>query len=410
MSGEKHRESGAETNREKSADTVETAGNNGANEVKESSATAKVSRSIEKLNPIVLLLFMILIMVVVLAVINLSGKNPANPDLNSDDPVMASLKADLEARRSELNRQRIAMGLPPLDGGSEPIEDIAKRVKNDTDTLVGLSVRFQQMLGDKDAEISQRNSDLLRVEKLRQDVSLENSRLQTELNRALLGATEVNQLRRSIEAVQAQRDALAQQLADAANAPASVNAEDYADLQRRYDEAIRSKAFFENRVIELEAQLNKVELFAKSESELLPAAVELFRRLRKMEGMKDSDLTTEYSKLGVELGANVLHSLSFKTGSSELSSEDIAQLVAIAENDVPDGDLTLIIGYASKTGDSVANERLSSDRATAAAQQFSAMKRPGQKVQAVYLGQTDRFSSSIPVRNQLCEIWRIRKK
>ncbi|MDE0835542.1 MAG: OmpA family protein [Akkermansiaceae bacterium] len=154
---------------------------------------------------------MILIMVVVLAVINLSGKNPANPDLNSDDPVMASLKADLEARRSELNRQRIAMGWPPLDGGSEPIEDIA-------------------------------------------------------------------------------------------------------------------------------------------------------------------------------------------------------QLAAIAENDVPDGDLTLIIGYASKTGDSVANERLSSDRATAAAQQFSAMKRPGQKVQAVYLGQTDRFSSSIPVRNQLCEIWRIRKK
>jgi flagellar motor protein MotB len=56
------------------------------------------------------------------------------------------------------------------------------------------------------------------------------------------------------------------------------------------------------------------------------------------------------------------------------------------------------------------NRVLSSDRATAVAQSFSANKRPGQLVQAVYLGQTDRFSSRIPERNQLVEIWRIRKK
>jgi hypothetical protein len=38
------------------------------------------------------------------------------------------------------------------------------------------------------------------------------------------------------------------------------------------------------------------------------------------------------------------------------------------------------------------------------------VKRPAQKVQAVYLGQTDRFSSRIPERNQIVEIWCIRKK
>jgi outer membrane protein OmpA-like peptidoglycan-associated protein len=70
----------------------------------------------------------------------------------------------------------------------------------------------------------------------------------------------------------------------------------------------------------------------------------------------------------------------------------------------------LVIGYASETGNVDSNRTLSSDRATAVAQKFSSIKRPSQLVQAVYLGQTDRFSSRIPERNQLCEIWRIRKK
>jgi outer membrane protein OmpA-like peptidoglycan-associated protein len=406
--------SGAETDGSPSTDAVDAIRVSAAEETPTNSGQSKIALSIEKANPVVLLLFMILIMVVALAAISLSGKGSSKPGIGSDDPVMAALKADLDARRSELNRQRMAMGLPPLEGASEPIEDIATRVKSDTDTLVGLAGSFQQMLGDKDAEISSRNSEVLRLEKLRQDVSMENSRLQTELNRALFATTEVDQLKKSIDSLQSQRDALSMELSDTraklAEAAGSVNADDYADLQRRYDEAIRSKAFFENRVNELEALLNKAELFAKSETELLPAAVELFRRLRKLEGMKDSDLTTEYSKLGDELGASVMHTLDFKTGSSKLSPEDMVHLENIAGNDVPDGDLTLIIGYASKTGDSVNNERLSSDRATAAAKHFSSMKREGQNVQAVYLGQTDRFSSEVPERNQICEVWRIRKK
>lgn len=385
-----------------------------ADKPEQSADSGKFGRSIEKANPVILLLFMILVMVVVLAVVTLRGNRSNQNGIASEDPVMAALKADLEARRAELNRQRVAMGLPPIEGASEPIEDIASRLKNDTDTLVGLAGRFQQMLADKDSEISQRNAEMLRLEKLRQDISMDNQRLQAEVSRAQLAAAEADRLSRMVADMQAQKDSLSLELADTraklADAAGSVNADDFADLQRRYDEALRSKAFFENRATELEAQLNRKELFAKSENELLPAAVELFRRLRKLEGMKDSDLTTEYSKLGVDLGANVLHTLDFKTGSSELNAADMAQLAHISEDDVPDGDLVLIIGYASKTGDALANEKLSSDRATAAAEQFSAVKRPGQKVQAVYLGQTDRFSGSVPERNQICEVWRISKK
>jgi outer membrane protein OmpA-like peptidoglycan-associated protein len=363
-------------------------------------------------NAVVFLLFMILAMLIVLAVTALRQGKGSGGD--SIDPTIATIKADVEARRSELNRQRISMGLAPLEGASEPVEEIAKRLRTDADTLAGISGKFQSMLADKDSELSRANAETLRLEKLRQDVSLENARLQNELQRALLASAENDRLKTMLSDAQSQRDAIARELAttkeELALLGGAVSEDEFADLQRRYQETLRAKEFFESRVRELEAAAPKADLFAESVDELLPAAVELFRRLRKLEGMKDSDLTTEYSKLGVDLGANVLHALDFATGSSKLTTEDMQRLDAIIAEEVPDGDLTLIIGYASETGNMDSNQRLSSDRATAAAEYFAARKRPGQKVQAVYLGQTDRFSSRVPERNQICEVWRIRRK
>ena len=78
-------------------------------------------------------------------------------------------------------------------------------------------------------------------------------------------------------------------------------------------------------------------------------------------------------------------------------------------DNVPDGDMLLVIGYASETGNVDGNRTLSSDRATAVAEALTSVKHPGQQVQAVYMGQTDRFSSRTPESNQLCEIWQIHK-
>ena len=373
-------------------------------------------RAFGKMNPVVFLLFMIFAMVVILLIVNMRGSNGgvSNDDNAPEDPTIAALRADVKAGEMELNRQRMAMGLPPLENGNEPIDEIAARLKTDADTLVALAGRFQQMLGEKDAEITARNAELLRSERVRQDLITENSRLSSEYQRALIGGSEAESLKKLLAESQATRDALSDELrnvrAQLAEMSNAVGGDEFSELQRRFEENLRSKEFFENRVKELEAELGRMRLFAKSEDELLPAAVELFRRLRMLEGQKDSDLTTEYSKLGVELGANVLHTLDFSTGSSELSEADMAQILHIAQDDVPDGDLTLIVGYASKTGDPTANEKLSSDRATAAAQYFANSKREGQRVQAVYLSQTNRFSSQVPERNQICEVWRIRAK
>ena len=73
------------------------------------------------------------------------------------------------------------------------------------------------------------------------------------------------------------------------------------------------------------------------------------------------------------------------------------------------GDYFLVVGYASKTGDAASNQKLSARRATAVASIVNQLKKSGQEVRAVYLGQTDRFSRSVNAENQLCEVWRIRK-
>lgn len=353
--------------------------------------------------PAMVLAFVIIALLGVLIVMGLRGSFDRESAGSAD---VTQLQAEANAIRSQLNRERMSMGLRPLEGGSESAQDIAARLKKDAETMAALVESLEKMLGEKDAAITAKNSELLRSEQLRQSLAAESSRLQAELQRALVTNSEVDRLRREFDALKSQRDALSAELASKGN---SVTSDEFEELQRRLDESLRAKEFFENRVKELEAELAKARLFASSESELLPAAVELFRNLRELENRPDSDLTTAYSSLGVKLGANVLHTLTFSTGSSGLTPAD-EETIARLGAEIPDGDLMLVIGYASETGNVDNNRTLSSDRATAVAQKFSSIKRLGQLVQAVYLGQTDRFSSRIPERNQLCEIWRIRKK
>jgi outer membrane protein OmpA-like peptidoglycan-associated protein len=326
---------------------------------------------------------------------------------------LTTLQAESNALRGELNSQRIAMGLRPIEGSSEPIEEIAARMKKDADSVVALAGSYQKLLAEKDNELSARNAEILRSEKLRAALSAENARLQGDLQRALVGSSDMELLRRDLADVKSQRDALAAEVKDLRQKMLTMSAgipeDEYADLKRRYEETLRAKEFFEARVKDLEGDLTKAKLFARSENELLPAAVELFRSLRLLEGKPDSEIATAYSSLGVKLGANVLKTLNFATGSSTLTPEDnsaVREMIA----DIPDGDLVLAIGYASETGNVDSNRTLSSDRATAAAQLITDNKRPEQLTQAVYLGQTDRFSSRIPERNQIVELWHIRKK
>ncbi len=373
-------------------------------------APAESSTSKSTMPPAVALAFVIIALLGVLIVISLRATRSSGPTGSRE---LTELEAEANALRDQLNRERMAMGLRPLEGSSEPVEEIAKRLKKDADTMVALASTFQEMLSEKEAELSAKNAEIIRSEQSRQALTNETARLSAELQRALISGSDSELLRRDLADLKAQRDALTAELTTVRNELATkgqgVSADDFADLERQLEETKRAKDFFEAKVAELESQLNQARLFASSENELLPAAVELFRSLRELEKHPDSDLMSSYSNLGVKLGASVLKTMTFATGSSALAPADEEALRTMVD-EIPDGDLVLAIGYASETGNVDGNRVLSSDRATAVAQSFSANKRPGQLVQAVYLGQTDRFSSRIPERNQLVEIWRIRKK
>ncbi len=333
---------------------------------------------------------------------------------SSQDPAeLARLQAQTNALHNQLNRERLSMGLRPLEGGTESVEDVAERLKKDADTMVILASGLEKMLNESMADFKAKSEDLLRSEQLRQSLAADSVRMQEELRRATVAGAEVDMLRRELDKGKSRSEALMNELEglrkDLAARGEGASQNDMLDLQRRLDEALRAKDFFEAKLIELQKELSKAKLFASSENELLPAAVELFRSLRKLENLPDAEITQAYSKLGVDLGANVLLKVDFATGSSKLDPED-GQAIQNLMAEVPDGDLLLCIGYASETGNVDSNRTLSSDRATVAAALFSSMKRPEQLVQAVYLGQTDRFSSRIPERNQIVEIWRIRKK
>ncbi len=374
----------------------------------EGGAAGPASKS--NLPPAVALAFVIIALLGVLIVMVLKNSNILKSSSTAD---LSALQAEANALRSEYNNQRIAMGLRPIEGTSEPIEEIAGRVKKDADSLVALAGSYQKLLSEKDNELTARNAEILRSEKLRAALTADNTRLQTDLQRALVGASDMDLLRRDLIDVKAQRDALSAEIKDLREKmrtmSAGVSADDYADLQRRFEETLRAKEFFEARVKDLEGDLNKARLFARSENELLPAAVQLFRSLRQLQGKSDSEIASAYSSLGVSLGASVVQTLNFATGSSVLTPADDAAIRGLVDS-IPEGDLLLAVGYASETGNVDANQTLSSDRATAAAQLFTNIKRPGQLTQAVYLGQTNRFSSRIPERNQIVELWHIRKK
>jgi len=363
-------------------------------------APAPAEKSTTTINPVVAMTFVIVILLTVFVVMKLMPQK--------DTAELAKLRSELES----VTRQ----GAPSVGlSGGEQIGDVANRIRKDADTVVSLAERYQQLVDSTHAELQRANADLARSEEYRKRTTDDLLNLRAQADRSKSAAYEVDSLRRELADLKTLRDEQTKELAalksQLAAAGESASKDDLATLQRQLEETRRAKDFIESRNRELEKALaqQQQQLFAKSENELLPAAVELFRTLRKLENKSDLEISKAYSEIGSTLNSNVVKTLSFPTGIAKMNATDeepVRQLFA----DVPDGDMLLVIGYASETGNVDNNRTLSSDRATGVAELLSSVKRPGQKVQAVYLGQTDRFGSRIPERNQCCEIWHIRAK
>ena len=317
----------------------------------------------------------------------------------SEDPAIREAKAQLELMKSSLNQDRAKLGLSPLYGDTtQSAEAVAARITEDAATLVAMAKGVKDLIATKDAELAQRTQELTDALKLQGVLRDQLAKSEERLSRALLEGSDASTLRSQLEAANKRIIALGDEVRRLSEGPA--------EMQALLREVTAERDSLLARVAELESQLSRASLFAGTEAELFKEAVQLFRSLRELEGKSDSEIATAYSQFGAKLGSNVLDKIDFPTGSSEVPPEDVARINTFA-GDAPDNALLLVVGYASETGNVDNNRTLSSDRATAVARLLDQTKKPGQRVQAVYLGQTDRFGSRIPERNQISEVWQI---
>ncbi|WP_193211093.1 OmpA family protein [Luteolibacter marinus] len=316
-----------------------------------------------------------------------------------DDPALREAKAKIQMLQSSVNQERAKLGLSPLYGETtESAEAVAARITDDAATLVAMAKGVKDLIIQKDAELAQRSKELTDAIKLQGVLRDQAAKLEEKLSRALIDGSDAASLRSQLEAANKRIIELGDEVQRLREGPA--------DLQARLMEVTSDRDLLRARLAELEAKLSQASLFAGTEDEMFKEALELFRGLRALENKPDSEVATAYSQFGVKLGANVLDKIDFPTGSAEVPPDDLAKIEAFA-GDAPDHALLIVIGYASETGNVDTNRVLSSDRATAVARILDNAKRPGQRVQAAYLGQTDRFGSKFPERNQICEVWQI---
>lgn len=341
------------------------------------------------------------VVIVLLGVVIFQGIFPTkDQESKEDSTAMESLRADIKTRRAEINRQRLALGMEPLAGSSEAesARVVADRLTEDANTLASLVTSFEDLLASKEQQLDLARAESIAALKEQQRLSDAYFDLQKQLRDAMINSSKNSSLVTAL---------------DQANQEMETMRMSYSNLQSQIEDL--NKEIFElklenNRLksesTELAIRVRQTSLFADNEKELMKEAIALFRALRKLQGASPSELSAAYSRFGAELGSTVLTTCEFETGSAAVSPTLEAQLQSIPA-ETPDNAMIFVVGYASETGNVDSNSELSSDRATAVAEILDLLKKPTQKVQAVYLGQTKRFSSDVPEKNQRVEVWQI---
>ena len=184
-----------------------------------------------------------------------------------------------------------------------------------------------------------------------------------------------------------------------------VDANAYALLKSEVDQLRQDNALLRAENQRLITELAGAKLFVDKD-DLSPRAVALYRELKRIEGEDHRARRQTYTLIDTQLKAGVGEAITFRTGKADIALEHEAHIKELASL-APANTFFLVVGYASPSGDSKTNEELSSQRATRVASMVNYLKKEGQAVQAVYLGEGNRFGPD-DAPNQVCEIWQIR--
>lgn len=348
------------------------------------------------LNPTLMIATVLILLISLILSLNSQKKKSISPkDLMDAQAVIA-------AKTARINAERASQGLPPIVGfGSEAPEQIAARLSKDANTLAGMADQLRQLLVEKEKIIAEKNNQLLVSEQARQALTSQLGKLQLQLENNLNAGATIEGLRAQLAEARSQAEAVS----------GRPTKEQFLALQER-NTVLEAKlnALMSEAVppapAPTPAPSSPAKLFADTANDLIPMAKGLYQGLSSLEDHSDLEISAAYNRFATQYRATFLKEVRFPAGSSQLNPAD---QMAIAESlaDAPEGAMFLVVGYASTTGQADENRKLSSDRATMVASNLEQSKPGNQVVQAVYLGQTKRFSSRMPERNQVCEIWQI---
>lgn len=317
-----------------------------------------------------------------------------------DPKEMMAAQAELTAKTAKVNAERANQGLPPLLAlGTESPEQIAARLSKDANSLANMSDQLRQLLVEKEKIIAEKNNQLLLSEQARQALTSQLGKLQLQYENQLGISAGAESLKAQLAQAQAKLDALA-------NNPA---AEELALLERRNAELEAKLGSLAAASPSRPAPTNDStgnKLFAESIQDLSPIAKGLCQGLSALEEQSDLEISAAYNRFASQYRASFVKEIRFPANSSQISPADQMAL-AEAVTHLPEGAMLLVVGYASSAGQPDENRKLSTEQVKNIAKNLELAKPGSQRVQAIQLGQTKRFSSRDPERNQVCEIWQI---
>lgn len=384
----------------------------------------------------------VIIVVLLFVMLMLSVNNNLFSPSNNQSSDITELKSRNATLRAEANAERARKGLPPLPEDTSSARTMAKRLQRDASALASLIGQWQTELEIKDTALRDYQSQLASRDENAKRLYAQIASLQSKIDQTANASEQLVSLSNDLKMANNQIENYRKQLAEFQGRPSN---EQLAALRRQLDESIEIRSKLQTQIdtlltqrknkidrsrhdelaAELEklrprlnkqryeiqrlrAEIDRAHLFIESEKDLPAEATRLFAKLRTLENVNPQQLEAAYEGIRSTLGASIIHRQTFATGSSQITFDREKIIQNILDQRKNQNSFFLVVGYASKSGGTANNKKLSANRATTVASVVNTLKTSGQQVKAVYLGETTRFSRTTERENQICELWEIK--
>lgn len=387
------------------------------------------------------LIVIIVVLLFVMLLLTMNGKMFQSSKTPGSD--ITALKSRNSQLRAEINAERASRGLPPLPEDASSARMMADRIQRDATSLAALTSQWQTELEKKDEALRARESEIAGHTQNAQRLYAQITALQAKIDQQANASDQVVRLTNDLKIAQNQIDSYRKQVAEFQGRPTneqqallrkqlneSIDKRNKLELQvdtllaqaknkidkSKYDDVVAELAKLKPQlrkqgyeIQRLRAELDRAKLFIESEKDLPAQAARLFAKLKTLENVNEQQLKAAYKNIEATLGARIIHRQSFATGSAQITYDRESIIRDIIGKSQDANAYFLVVGYASKSGGKQANRELSSKRSTTVASVVNVLRATGQEVRAVYLGETDRFSGTNEMANQICEVWEIKR-